>query len=265
MQHYFPHGKLGQILGRYPFCGFPIINDSSNKRTCSLYFNWKLFDELLGMYIPDEIIKELMEITGIFELNCTTKSKSFNIFMNIPIEASKLCIWMSNQDKWYKFFVEQCSVRYISSDNSFVECKNLIISPGNGTNCIYSRNQYGCCIAHVQGRCKYYPSDCNYSCRACWKCVQQVIKPDEISELNEMNRTECVIKMECLSVFSNQLTYTKSVGNSFFYQKLLNMGMNFKHNHFKHKGKTKLIKASNLYITRLNHYANLQSEMDNIN
>ena len=147
---------VGKILGRYPFCGFPIINDISNSSKSMSCFNSELFDELYQIKIPNDITNELIKFVGIHQLNCSNKTKSFNIFMNMDLNSSKPYVWVLHENKWYKFFIEQCSTRYQSNDRRMFECRNLVISPGNGIDSMYSEIQYGCCIAHVQGRCRFF-------------------------------------------------------------------------------------------------------------
>ena len=70
-----------------------------------------------------------------------------------------------------------------------------------------------------------------------------------------MIRTECAVKMECLSVYQNTIEYSNGVGNLSLYKKFTNMGMNFKLNHFKYNNKIKFTPSSQLYKSRLNHSA----------
>ena len=255
MEEYLQITTVGKILGRYTFCGFPIINDITNPSECMLYFNSELFDELYQIKVPNDITKELIKFVDIHQFNCSTKTKSFNIFMNMDFNYSKPYVWVLHENKWYKFFIEQCSARYQSNDRRIFECQNLVISPGNGIDSMYSEIQYGCCIAHVQGRCRFFPNNYNYSCRACWKCVSQVLKPNEQSELNQMIRTECAVKMECLSVYANKVGYYNAVGNLNLYKKFIGMGMDFKLNNLKYEKQIKFTPSSQLYKSRLNHSA----------
>lgn len=242
---------VGKMLGRYHYVGFPILIDSfETTDTKKLdHLDLELFNNLYELNIPSDIIPIIYKYTNIHQMYAIGKYKSFHVFININVDAEKPFAWILFDNKWYKYYLQQCTVRYSTNKNRvfYGQCKNIVISPGNGKESIYSKNVHGCCISHVATRPRYHiQGDNNFSCRACCECIKTFWTKYEIQDVtNEAwKRQECCVINQ--DIYSPPI-YIFSVGNTNLYDNLVKTGMNFNKYEFLTNGKITYSRSNKFY------------------
>ena len=170
----------------------------------------------------------------------------------MKIKSTKPDEWVLDDNKWFKFFLQKCTVgqsQYIRTPKyktkTFIksQCVNLVLAPGISKQSIYNTNKYQCCLNHVSNNTRYNIKGDSFKCRACWKCIDNYWKMDNnsISLYCTVNRSIHFVDPQTNS----------TIGDLSLYSKCQKLGMDFKLNFLKlGDGKMEYTLANKLYKER---------------
>ena len=243
--HEIPPDVFETMFGKYWIQGFPVVslsNLSTNIIKSEVYNSMEL-------NLPNEIEFIIMEYTDIcFFHTLSNVGDSLMLFMNMPISKKKQRPFgfVLFQNNWYMIYIEQCSARFMVGGwkvrreqymihrtliVDYVECNNIVVSPGNGKHSSYGSTAFGCCIQHVAANKRYNVIGDKYSCRACIHCVNKVRNSIE----GEFYMVGCGVDLDGWRLISDKSNrhYEKRIGDIYLADVLRKKQLNIKYEHIR--------------------------------
>lgn len=246
---------VGQMFGRYPYKGFPILSDKLNVNSIDLHE--QLLNNLYQLNVPRDVGLLIFQYSNIISFQAILYSKSFDVCFNMDCNTKKPFVWVFFKGKWYKYYLQQCSVRYnqfIASENYDhfwlrMECQNLVLHPQHTNHSIYNKKKYGCCISYIKNDKRYCIEGDHFNCRACFDCIDRFWNQRNYN-LFHWDSQECTLERGIYGDLGSDVYG----GNTKLFKFFTEMGMDLKYDHLTRKnGKITFTKPNKLYCSRLKH------------